>query len=103
VSVQWRPPAERELNGIIRGYRVYYVELNDLEEPVFGAQPVMLDLADGSKTDVVVTGLLPDTRYQFLVAAYTRKGEGERTKPKQVRTKGAGESDQTKLKIVICS
>jgi hypothetical protein len=34
VGVQWRPPAEREQNGVIRGYQVLYVKLDDEEEGV---------------------------------------------------------------------
>ena len=88
VSVQWRPPQDKEHNGIIRGYQIHYVQVNEADEPQ--AVPIMFDLADGSKSEAIVANLLPDTSYQFQVAAYTRKGDGERSKPKKVKTKGAG-------------
>ena len=50
----------------------------------------MFDQMEGSKESVVITGLQPDTWYQFQVAAYTRKGDGLRSRPKKEKTKGAG-------------
>lgn len=41
---------------------------------------------------MVIGGLKPDTTYSITVAAYTTKGDGARSKPKLVVTKGAGQS-----------
>ncbi|KAM7387987.1 hypothetical protein PAMP_024191 [Pampus punctatissimus] len=41
-------------------------------------------------TEMVIGGLKPDTTYSITVAAYTTKGDGARSKPKLVVTKGAG-------------
>lgn len=41
--------------------------------------------------EMVIGGLQPDTTYSITVAAYTTKGDGARSKPKLVVTKGAGE------------
>jgi len=90
VRLEWRPPSDRELNGIVRGYRVHYVPLGHLDEPLVNVPPTRLDLADGLRTEVVVTGLRPDSVYQFEVEAYTRRGPGERSRPRKIRTKGAG-------------
>ena len=40
--------------------------------------------------EMVITNLQPETAYSITVAAYTMKGEGARSKPKVVVTKGAG-------------
>lgn len=40
---------------------------------------------------MVIGGLKPDTIYSITVAAYTTKGDGARSKPKLVVTKGAGQ------------
>ena len=90
VKVEWRPPADRELNGIVRGYRVHYVPLGHLDEPLVNVPPTRVDLADGLRTEVVISGLQPDTVYQFEVEAYTRKDHGKRSRPRKLRTKGAG-------------
>jgi len=41
--------------------------------------------------EMVIGGLKPDTTYSITVAAYTTKGDGARSKPKLVVTKGAGQ------------
>jgi len=47
----------------------------------------------GNVLEVVIGGLAPEAQYQFQVAAYTRKGDGERSRPKKIRTRGAGISN----------
>jgi len=90
VKVEWRQPSDRDVNGIVRGYRVHYVPLGHLDEPLVNVPPTRVDLADGQRTEVVIGGLQPDTVYQFEVEAYTRKDHGDRSRPRKVRTKGAG-------------
>ena len=90
VLVEWREPASSEQNGKIRGYQVHYTRINERDEPIGNGE--MYDLLGGNLTRVVIGGLRPDTWYQFQVAAYTRKGDGVRSKPKTVKTRGAGES-----------
>lgn len=41
---------------------------------------------------MIIAGLQPETTYSITVAAYTMKGDGARSKPKVVTTKGAGKS-----------
>jgi len=43
-----------------------------------------------NETRTMVGGLRPDTEYQFQIAAYTRKGDGARSKSKKIRTKIEG-------------
>jgi len=50
----------------------------------------MVRTCAGNVLEVVIGGLEPEAQYQFQVAAYTRKGDGERSRPKKIRTKGAG-------------
>jgi len=90
VKVEWRAPSDRQMNGIVRGYRVHYVPLGHLDEPLVNVPPTRVDVSDALTSHVVIAGLQPDTVYQFEVEAYTRKGQGERSRPKKVRTKGAG-------------
>ena len=93
VRVEWRPPEDDQQNGIIRGYHIHYMVVNDDSQP-YGAND-MYDLRGGARTEVVITGLQPSTNYQFQVGAYTRKGDGDRSRAKTVRTKGAGTSPAT--------
>lgn len=59
--------------------------------------PGFYDVMDSSKNEVVITGLEPDTSYSLQVAAYTRKGDGERSRAKTIKTKGAGRNGNTAL------
>ncbi|ESO86619.1 hypothetical protein LOTGIDRAFT_128794, partial [Lottia gigantea] len=85
IFVEWQPPANA--NGIIRGYQVYYVEVNRNDEPISSAP--YYDTYSGDKREAVITGLNPDTRIMVNVAAYTRKGDGIRSRSKLITTKGA--------------
>ena len=73
---------------MIRGYFIYYTQVDD-NEPIPGTEKVE-DVNDGNKNEAVITGLLPDTRYQVTVAGYTRRGDGVRSRPKIISTMGAG-------------
>ena len=88
LFVEWRPPEARKTNGIIRGYYVYYVEINEKGE-VRGQERVE-DTGDGNRNEAVITGLKAQTRYHVSVAGYTRKGDGKRSKTKFITTGKAG-------------
>jgi len=77
--------------GVVRGYRVHYTAVSDLGEALEETKKV-LDLVNSSRTDAVVGGLEPDRMYEFEIAAYTRRTEGERTRQRRVRTHGAGKA-----------
>uniref|UniRef100_A0A672PXC9 protein-tyrosine-phosphatase n=1 Tax=Sinocyclocheilus grahami TaxID=75366 RepID=A0A672PXC9_SINGR len=70
IKVMWRSLLPGKQHGQIRGYQVHYVRRDDA-------------------TEMVIGGLQPDTTYSITVAAYTIKGDGARSKPKLVVTKGA--------------
>jgi len=38
VHIQWRPPLEREQNGVIRGYQVLYMRIDEREEGIGGTR-----------------------------------------------------------------
>ncbi len=88
VKVSWRPPQNKERNGIIRGYQVHYVKVNKDDMPI--GISGMEDARGSEIQEITITKLEPDTYYQFIVAAYTRKGDGERSRPRSIKTKGAG-------------
>lgn len=89
VHVEWRPPRAKERNGIIRGYYVYYVKVDQNGDPIPHTQK-MEDTNDMNKNEIVLTNLEPETRYQVSVSAYTRRGDGPRSRPRIIDTKGAG-------------
>ncbi|XP_059619067.1 tyrosine-protein phosphatase Lar isoform X2 [Phlebotomus argentipes] len=85
IHVSWKPPVEKDRNGIIRGYHIHIQELKE-EGKGFLNEPLKYDVVEGLEYNV--TGLQPDTRYSVQVAALTRKGDGDRSLPINVKTPG---------------
>ncbi|XP_037912845.1 tyrosine-protein phosphatase Lar isoform X5 [Hermetia illucens] len=85
IHVAWKPPLEKDRNGIIRGYHIHVQEMKE-EGKGFLNEPMKFDVVDALEYNV--TGLQPDTRYSIQVAALTRKGDGDRSLPVIVKTPG---------------
>ena len=108
ILVQWQPPADREHNGVIRGYQIHYAHVpvdeaaaDAIDAIIPGGQDPSLagvhDTLNGSSVEAMIVGLVPETEYRVYVTAYTRRGDGLSTRPKKVRTKGAGKVNYRKL------
>ena len=89
IHVRWRPPANRDKNGLIRGYQVHVQEMN--REGDLVNEPLRYDVASEEAEEYNVSGLQPDTDYSVQVAAVTRKGDGTRSRAVTVKTHGGGE------------
>lgn len=87
IRVQWRPPLEKDRNGIIRGYHIHVQETKEEGQGLLN-DPMRFDVLDGNAQELNVTGLQPDTKYSVQVAALTRKGDGDRSPPVTVKTPG---------------
>ncbi|XP_017858851.1 PREDICTED: tyrosine-protein phosphatase Lar isoform X5 [Drosophila arizonae] len=85
IHVSWKPPLEKDRNGIIRGYHIHVQEMRD-EGKGFLNEPFKFDVVD--TLEYSVTGLQPDTKYSIQVAALTRKGDGDRSTAVIVKTPG---------------
>ena len=88
IFVSWKPPVARKRNGIIRGYYVYYIPLDENDNPK--GQEKVYDTKDGSGVEAVITDLEPNTWYRITVAGYTRKGDGARSEERKIQTSGPG-------------
>uniref|UniRef100_A0A2I3SDW7 Receptor-type tyrosine-protein phosphatase S n=1 Tax=Pan troglodytes TaxID=9598 RepID=A0A2I3SDW7_PANTR len=86
IRVLWRSPAPGRQHGQIRGYQVHYVRMEGAEAR---GPPRIKDVMLADAQEMVITNLQPETAYSITVAAYTMKGDGARSKPKVVVTKGA--------------
>uniref|UniRef100_H2LR38 protein-tyrosine-phosphatase n=1 Tax=Oryzias latipes TaxID=8090 RepID=H2LR38_ORYLA len=86
IKVMWRSLTPGKQNGQIRGYQVHYVRVENGESR---GLPLIKDVMLADAQEMVIGGLKPDTTYSITVAAYTTKGDGARSKPKLVVTKGA--------------
>ncbi|XP_061516328.1 tyrosine-protein phosphatase Lar isoform X7 [Anopheles gambiae] len=85
IYVTWKPPKEKNRNGIIRGYHIHVQEMKEEGKGLLN-EPMKFDVVDGLEYNV--TGLQPDTKYSVQVAALTRKGDGDRSAPISVKTPG---------------
>ncbi|KAL4679725.1 hypothetical protein H8959_009375 [Pygathrix nigripes] len=86
IRVLWRSPAPGRQHGQIRGYQVHYVRMEGAEAR---GPPRIKDVMLADAQEMIITNLQPETAYSITVAAYTMKGDGARSKPKVVVTKGA--------------
>jgi len=92
VRVTWRPPAERQQNGVVIGYRVRYAsqwarqqDLNS--DPPQDATTIMMT---GSDRSCVISGLETWSVYRIWVSALTRAGEGPSSDVIMVQTDEGG-------------
>uniref|UniRef100_A0A8C5M382 Receptor-type tyrosine-protein phosphatase S n=1 Tax=Leptobrachium leishanense TaxID=445787 RepID=A0A8C5M382_9ANUR len=86
IKVFWRSPIQNRQHGQIRGYQVHYVRMENGEAK---GLPLIKDVMLADAQEMVINGLQPETSYSITVAAYTMKGDGARSKPKLITTKGA--------------
>ncbi|XP_065074555.1 tyrosine-protein phosphatase 99A isoform X1 [Ochlerotatus camptorhynchus] len=86
IKITWREP--EKLNGAIHGYRVYYVHQDQtlLHLPILKA-----DAAVNSVYTYTLSNLKPYTDYKIIVAAFTKKFDGEPSEVSQ-RTDISGPS-----------
>ncbi|XP_032992852.1 receptor-type tyrosine-protein phosphatase S isoform X5 [Lacerta agilis] len=95
IQVFWRSPLQNRQHGQIRGYQVHYIRMENGEaNGLPQIKDVMLadaqwETDDTAEYEMIIAGLQPETAYSITVAAYTMKGDGARSKPKVVVTKGA--------------
>ncbi|KAM6921521.1 receptor-type tyrosine-protein phosphatase F-like isoform 1-T1 [Xenentodon cancila] len=86
VKMTWKPPLSVKQHGQVQGYRLLCSRLENGQP--YG-QPVYLDISTPEAQEAIITGLLPETTYSVVLAAYTGKGDGARSKAKVVTTTGA--------------
>jgi len=116
---RWKPTAERRVRcvlGVVRGYRIHYAAVSDIDaghthhhqqqqqpaaqgeddededdedEDASGVWHVH-EVTNSSRSEAVISGLHADRWYQLDISAFTRRTDGQRTRPRRVKTHGAG-------------
>jgi len=114
----WKPTAERRVRcvlGVVRGYRIHYAAVSDIdaghthhqqqqqqqqqqpaaqggddEDEDAGGVWHVHEVTNSSRSEAVISGLHADTWYQLDISAFTRRTDGQRTRPRRVKTHGAG-------------
>ena len=72
IHVSWREVPNGYKNGIIRGYKVHYTELQQ-------NAPTGTENTPPFERSLSITGLKKFTQYNVTVLAYTSKGDGVTT------------------------
>ncbi|XP_044931098.1 protein sidekick-1 isoform X2 [Mustela putorius furo] len=80
VLIQWRPPRDESLNGLLQGYRIYYREL----ESEASSATVSKTLKTPSALRAELTGLKRYRRYEVILTAYNIIGESPASAPVEV-------------------
>ena len=80
VTASWQLPPADDRNGVIAGFKVFYVKSG------FSKSQTVEDVNNGSTLTKDVTGLDKYTEYQFQVLAYTSAGDGPNSSVKSERT-----------------
>lgn len=78
IFVQWTPPP-RPVSGIIRGYRIFYKNLN------LSLSPVEETSVDANTLSHEITRLEPNSEYRIKIVAFT-VADGPKSAPKTVYT-----------------
>uniref|UniRef100_A0A8C6E6Y3 Sidekick cell adhesion molecule 1 n=1 Tax=Moschus moschiferus TaxID=68415 RepID=A0A8C6E6Y3_MOSMO len=80
VLIQWQPPRDESLNGLLQGYRIYYRELEYEAAPATESKmPKMPSALRAELTD-----LKKYRRYEVVLTAYNVIGEGPASAPVEV-------------------
>ncbi|XP_051170943.1 tyrosine-protein phosphatase Lar isoform X3 [Leptopilina boulardi] len=87
IHVVWKPPKSKDQNGVIRGYHIHIQEVSEKNKDLLN-EPMQVNIQDQGILEANITGLQPDTKYTIQVAALTRKGDGNRSSPVEIKTPG---------------
>jgi hypothetical protein len=72
ISVTWDPPNIEQQHGVIRGYYIGYKIFGSTSQFVYKT----LEIREGTREEVILTGLKQATHYQIVVQAFNNKGAG---------------------------
>ncbi|XP_073259200.1 uncharacterized protein [Porites lutea] len=72
IVASWHLPREDSRNGIITGYKLFYIQKGSTDPP-------LMQVSDRAELIKVVTGLKKNTEYEFQVLAFTSVGDGPKS------------------------
>ncbi|XP_068823910.1 protein sidekick-1 [Capricornis sumatraensis] len=100
VLIQWQPPRDESLNGLLQGYRIYYRELEYEAAPATDSKTLKTPSAlraeltaqssfktvnsSSTETTYELTHLKKYRRYEVVLTAYNVIGEGPASAPVEV-------------------
>uniref|UniRef100_A0A8D1V0K6 Protein sidekick-1 n=1 Tax=Sus scrofa TaxID=9823 RepID=A0A8D1V0K6_PIG len=82
VLVQWQPPRDESLNGLLQGYRIYYRELE--YEGASATESKTLKTPSALRAELTGSRSWKYRRYEVLMTAYNVVGESPASAPVEV-------------------
>lgn len=98
VLIMWEPPLSEACNGILIGYHVGYLPLDDIQSPATSIAPhtrytmKTVNINSQYGEDIVINDLKPYTTYSIVVQAFNSRGPGPFSKPITVQTDEGGKN-----------
>lgn len=98
ILIMWEPPPLEACNGILIGYNVGYLPLDDTQNSAASTAPhtryIMKTININSQygEDVVINGLNPYTVYSIVIQAFNNRGPGPFSKPITIQTDEGGKN-----------
>lgn len=90
LLIMWEPPPSDACNGILIGYHVGYLAIDDVQNssttPYIHYMMKTININSQYGEDVVINGLTPYTVYSIVVQAFNNKGPGPFSKPIAIQT-----------------
>ncbi|VVC39650.1 Hypothetical protein CINCED_3A005038 [Cinara cedri] len=96
LQMSWKPPETQHWNGVIQGYTVTYDSIDRDDDIEIGSRRT-------TSLTIVLTTLHKYTNYTLKVAAYTRIGAGENSKPITCCTDQDAPGPPEDIKIAVSS
>ena len=78
MKVTWGPVPDGFVQGILRGYRIYFKKIQDMGRPASSGTRVIT--IGPNEYETIITLLNNFAIYSMEITAFTIKGEGPRTK-----------------------
>jgi len=92
LLIMWEPPSSEACNGVLIGYNVGYLPMDDLPSPASSASQnshyiiKTININSQYGEDIVINNLTSYTIYSIVVQAFNSKGSGPFSKPITVQT-----------------
>lgn len=86
LEVTWNPPASTLANGVITGYKLYYMKSSRSSGSAIDAGATKIDIDDPDQTKFQIDSLEVYTQYKVWMKASTAVGDGPSSSPVIGRT-----------------
>lgn len=92
LLIMWEPPPSEACNGVLIGYHVGYLPMDDIPSPASTASQnsryiiKTININSQYGEDIIINNLTSYTIYSIVIQAFNSKGPGPFSKPITVQT-----------------